>query len=162
MLCKDSPDPLYALQMQTLPTHRRPSGPQFCKGEQSVAFAPKTDAPFSDKQVRFVLAVCGVRDDPRLLARLAFGVTSPRLTQLGLSKHDAFGCCDSADFGKLLERFEAECAACGYKNKAVLAPPKSHPGAPGGAGASTPTAAKRPAGKASAGRAAPAPKKAKK
>ncbi|GAA5874026.1 hypothetical protein JCM3774_001587 [Rhodotorula dairenensis] len=146
----------------------------FCKGEQSVAFAPKLDAPFSDKQVRFVLAVCGVRDDPRMLARLAFGVTSPRITQLGLSKHDAFGCCDSADFGKLLSRFEAECEASGYKNKAVLAPPKTTPAAKaatpaGGADASkstttaaTAAAAKRPAGKASAGRASPAPKKAKK
>ncbi|GAA5949472.1 hypothetical protein JCM10213_005240 [Rhodosporidiobolus nylandii] len=119
----------------------------FCKTGKPLPFTPKYDAPFSDKQINFVLAVCGVRDDPRFLARLAFGVSSPRVTALGLSKHDIFGCCDTADFSKLLERFEAECAEHGYKNKAVLAPPK--PAAGGGA-------AKGAAGKGTKRTAAPA------
>lgn len=136
--------------------------PQFCLTGQTIAFDPKLDAPFTDKQVRFVLANCGVRDDPRMLARLAFGVTSPRITALGLSKHDIFGCCDTADFNQLLEHFEAECKENGYKNKAVLAPPK--PAKDGKAGeepaAANGKAAKRPATKASGS--ASAAKKAKK
>ncbi|GAA6007669.1 RecQ family ATP-dependent DNA helicase [Rhodotorula paludigena] len=97
----------------------------FCKSRQPVPFQPKFDGEFSDKQVRFVLGVCGVRDDPRFLARLAFGVSSPRITALGLSKHEIFGCCDTANFNKLLERFEQECAEQAYKNRPVLAPPKT-------------------------------------
>ncbi|GAA5992274.1 hypothetical protein JCM10908_000400 [Rhodotorula pacifica] len=118
----------------------------FCNTGQPIPFEPKFDAPFSDKQVRFVLAVCGVRDDPRMLARLAFGVTSPRITALGLSKHDVFGCCDTADFNKLLERFDADCKECGYKNKAVLAPPKDTSKGKGSAaaGAKPSTAATKP------------------
>ena len=138
--------------------------PQFCLTGQTIAFDPKLDASFTDKQVRFVLAVCGVRDDPRMLARLAFGVTSPRITALGLSKHDIFGCCDTADFNQLLERFEAECKENGYKNKAVLAPPKPAKGGTqtgeGPAAAANGKPVKRPATKAS-GRASAA-KKAKK
>ena len=131
------------------------SPPQFCLTGQTIAFDPKLDAPFTDKQVRFVLAVCGVRDDPRMLARLAFGVTSPRITALGLSKHDVFGCCDTADFNQLLERFEAECKENGYRNKAVLAPPKpAKSGTQAGEGpaaAANGKAAKRPATKAASG-----------
>ncbi|TNY20349.1 ATP-dependent DNA helicase [Rhodotorula diobovata] len=106
----------------------------FCKTRSKLAFEPKFDAPFSEKQIAFVMGVCGVRDDPRFLARLAFGVSSPRITALGLSKHDVFGCCDTADFTKLLARFEEECAKQGHKNRSVLAPPKQ--AATGGAGAS--------------------------
>ncbi|GAA5905430.1 hypothetical protein JCM8208_004276 [Rhodotorula glutinis] len=106
----------------------------FCTTKTKIPFEPKFDAPFSDKQIAFVMGVCGVRDDPRFLARLAFGVSSPRITALGLSKHDVFGCCDTADFTKLLERFEAECAAQGHKNRAVLAPPKTSTASAGGTG----------------------------
>lgn len=134
---------------------------QFCLSGQAIAFDPKFNAPFTDKQVRFVLANCGVRDDPRMLARLAFGVTSPRITALGLSKHDIFGCCDTADFNLLLERFEAECKENGYQNKAVLAPPKPAKGGKSEEGtAANGKAAKRPATKTSG--ATSAAKKAKK
>lgn len=115
---------------------------QFCKTRQAIPFQPKYDTEFSEKQVRFVLGVCGVRDDPRFLARLAFGVSSPRITQLGLSRHDIFGCCETADFNKLLERFEAECKEQGYRNRTVLAPPKqsarNNEGETDGKGASAP------------------------
>jgi len=60
--------------------------PQFCTTKAKIPFEPRFDAPFSDKQIAFVMGVCGVRDDPRFLARLAFGVSSPRITALGLSK----------------------------------------------------------------------------
>ncbi|GAA6056078.1 hypothetical protein JCM3770_001956 [Rhodotorula araucariae] len=112
----------------------------FCTTRSKIPFELKFDAPFSDKQIAFVMGVCGVRDDPRFLARLAFGVSSPRITTLGLSKHDVFGCCDTCDFTKLLERFEAECTAQGFKNRAVLAPPKGADGKPAPAKRAVPTA----------------------
>ncbi|GAA6042323.1 hypothetical protein JCM8097_003845 [Rhodosporidiobolus ruineniae] len=129
----------------------------YCKTGKPLSFEPKFDAPFSDKQIKFVLGVCGVRDDPRFLARLAFGVSSPRITTLGLSKHSIFGCCDTANFGSLLERFEAECAENGYKNKPVLAPPKPTAGKAGGESAAKKPAAGAGAKKPAAGGSAKTP-----
>ncbi|GAA5925627.1 hypothetical protein JCM1841_004791 [Sporobolomyces salmonicolor] len=96
----------------------------YCKTKKALSFKPSGNGELPDVQIRTVLDVCGVRDDARFLARLAFGVHSPRVTALGLSRHDVFGICKDADFIQLLERFEAECAAAGYTNKAALAPPK--------------------------------------
>ncbi|GAA6026049.1 hypothetical protein JCM10207_005230, partial [Rhodosporidiobolus poonsookiae] len=142
----------------------------FCTTGKPIPFEPKLDTPFTEKQISFVCAVCGVRDDPRFLARLAFGVSSPRITALGLSKHDIFGCASTADFNALVARFETECAEHGYKNKAVLAPPKASAGGAGagagmgGAGGAKGT--KRAAGSATgkgagAAKAGSAPKKVK-
>ncbi|KAK3315949.1 P-loop containing nucleoside triphosphate hydrolase protein [Apodospora peruviana] len=46
---------------------------------------PTTRASISD-----VLAATDVRDDPRFLARVAFGIKSPRVTQTKLDKHHCF------------------------------------------------------------------------
>lgn len=87
-----------------------------------------------------MLDICGVRDDARFLARLAFGISSPRITALGLSKHDVFKSCEGLVFHELVERFEQECAACEWTNKDVLAPPVAAAKAPynkrGGGGGS--------------------------
>ncbi|GAA5936353.1 hypothetical protein JCM3775_006476 [Rhodotorula graminis] len=131
----------------------------FCTTKAKIPFEPRYDAPFTDKQIAFVMGVCGVRDDPRFLARLAFGVSSPRITALGLSKHDVYGCCDTADFSKLLERFEAECASQGFKNRSVLAPPKQ---SATGAGSTGKAAAPAKRGAAAGGGAAGGAKKARK
>jgi hypothetical protein len=60
-------------------------------------------------------------DEPQLissfsmLARMAFGITSPRLTYQKLStSHSLFGCMDDVDFGSLVKAFDKECAAAGY------------------------------------------------
>ena len=45
-----------------------------------------------------ILAATNVRDDPRFLARIAFGITSPRVTANKLSKHPVFGSMDDCDF----------------------------------------------------------------
>ena len=39
-----------------------------------------------------------VRDDARLLARVAFGITSPRVTAMKLSKNPVFGSMATSDF----------------------------------------------------------------
>jgi hypothetical protein len=45
-----------------------------------------------------VLRACSARDDPRFLARIAFGITSPRVTAMKLSKSPVFGSLNTHDF----------------------------------------------------------------
>lgn len=45
-----------------------------------------------------VLEACPERDDPRFLARVAFGIASPRITSSKLSKHPAFGSMEDHNF----------------------------------------------------------------
>ncbi|KAF2160558.1 hypothetical protein M409DRAFT_70314 [Zasmidium cellare ATCC 36951] len=49
------------------------------------------------------------RDDPRYLARIAFGITSPRVTQARLSGHKIFGSMEDQDFMTLLNAFTKVC-----------------------------------------------------
>ena len=49
-------------------------------------------------KVRKILAATKVRDDARFLARVAFGISSPRVTVEKLGRHDVFGCMDDCDF----------------------------------------------------------------
>ncbi|KAK4701513.1 hypothetical protein P7C70_g4720, partial [Phenoliferia sp. Uapishka_3] len=100
---------------------------QFCKTGRAIHFNPNISLPPNEAAIKAVLSVCGVRDDSRFLARVAFGISSPRATLLGLSRNPIFGSCPNADFGQLIERFEKECKKAGYKNLATLAPPKAAP-----------------------------------
>ncbi|MFB3041830.1 MAG: ATP-dependent DNA helicase RecQ [Candidatus Poribacteria bacterium] len=47
-------------------------------------------------------------DDARVLARFACGITSPRLTRMGLSRHPLFGALAHVRFGDVLQRVQAE------------------------------------------------------
>lgn len=78
----------------------------------------------TDKQFKYILANCGVRDDARLLAKVAFGIRSPRITALGLPNAENFGILSECDFNTLVNRFEEECKTVGYKNKTQLGPGK--------------------------------------
>ena len=49
----------------------------------------KPPLPLNVEGIKKVLAVCP-HDDPRLLARVAFGIKSPRITQLKLDKSAVF------------------------------------------------------------------------
>ncbi|RKO93257.1 ATP-dependent DNA helicase recQ [Blyttiomyces helicus] len=69
------------------------------------------DSAVDAKRVAAVLAVIPARDDPRLLARFAFGISSPRITALRLGRHPAFGSMEDHGFPVLLERFQEECRA---------------------------------------------------
>ncbi|GAB0134981.1 mRNA splicing protein prp28 [Epichloe bromicola] len=48
--------------------------------------------------IKRILDVCDVRDDPRFLARIAFGIKSPRVMQLKLDKHEVFMSLADHDF----------------------------------------------------------------
>ena len=49
-------------------------------------------------KVKAILAATNVRDDPRFLARVAFGISSPRVTIQKLLRHPVFGSMDDCDF----------------------------------------------------------------
>ncbi|KAK0702376.1 P-loop containing nucleoside triphosphate hydrolase protein [Lasiosphaeris hirsuta] len=63
--------------------------------------------------IQGVLNSTGVRDDPRFLARVAYGIKSPRVTALKLDKHSAFRSLANHDFDHLVREFTAACAASG-------------------------------------------------
>lgn len=49
-------------------------------------------------KLKAILAATSVRDDARFLARVAFGIPSPRVTMEKLGKHAVFGSMDTCDF----------------------------------------------------------------
>jgi len=97
---------------------------QHCLSGKSLAFKASGASVATEKQLNYVLATCGVRDDPRLLAKVAFGVRSPRITSLGLANADCFGILSDCDFNELFRSFDEECKKHGYKNKAQLSSTK--------------------------------------
>jgi hypothetical protein len=50
-----------------------------------------------------------------VLVKLAFGISTPRLTQLGLGRDSTFGSMSGCSYDELKTRFEAECAKVDYK-----------------------------------------------
>ncbi|KAI0026213.1 P-loop containing nucleoside triphosphate hydrolase protein [Xylariomycetidae sp. FL0641] len=74
-----------------------------------VHLPPKSKPPVDISGIRKILEACDVRDDPRFLARVAFGIKSPRVTQLKLDKKQVFGSLDNHDFSSLLQEFTRAC-----------------------------------------------------
>lgn len=60
-------------------------------------------------KIKAVLAATSVRDDARFLARVAFGISSPRVGIERLGKHKVFGSMSGCDFEELVKRFRMEC-----------------------------------------------------
>lgn len=75
---------------------------QFCETGIKVEMG-KTEksvrVPIDEARFRAVLKACASRDDPRLLARIAFGISSPRvLTEKCGAKNPVFGSMVNCDF----------------------------------------------------------------
>lgn len=95
----------------------------FCTTGESVEFKSDINSTINPAQVKAILAACPERDDPRLLARMAFGITSPRLTAGRWStSHPLFGSMGSVDFAALVVAFEKECKKAGYTKVETAAP----------------------------------------
>lgn len=56
-----------------------------------------------------ILEAVPERDDPRYLARIAFGISSPRVTQAKLSSSKIFGSMEDHDFMALVDAFTKVC-----------------------------------------------------
>ncbi|KAL7416693.1 ATP-dependent DNA helicase [Mrakia frigida] len=87
----------------------------WCKTGRAGAFprplATHEGAPISQNKINAILSVVSSRDDPRFLARFAFGIATPRLKEEGLNaKHELFGSMDDCPFDLLLEIFSKACA----------------------------------------------------
>lgn len=70
----------------------------FCETGKAVAPPPKQQRPLDRGLVRQVLADCPVRDDPRFLARVAFGIMSPRVRELKMNQTSAWESMVDQDF----------------------------------------------------------------
>jgi hypothetical protein len=96
-----------------------------CKagGAPAVTFeyAPQ---PLSEAQVTDVLGATPHRDDARFLARVAFGITSPRITREKLHYGAAFGAMSRCRWDDVLARFEREVAdhAAANPDGAIVTP----------------------------------------
>lgn len=74
----------------------------YCVTKKAVEHLPgdtKSEASTIDEnKIQAILAATSIRDDARFLARVAYGITSPRITAEKLSKHHVFGCMAKCDF----------------------------------------------------------------
>ncbi len=75
-------------------------------------YAPLEPAAIDEALWGQMLDVWHAQDEPindaRALARFAYGITSPRLTRSGLSRHPLFGCLAHIRFGDVLRRAESQ------------------------------------------------------
>ncbi|OTB09415.1 hypothetical protein M426DRAFT_6687 [Hypoxylon sp. CI-4A] len=80
-----------------------------CLTGTRVKMSPRPTPPVNFEGILQVLAACDVRDDPRFLARVAFGIKSPRVLQLKLQTKKVFGSLADHDFKSLLKEFTRAC-----------------------------------------------------
>ncbi|KAF8078699.1 ATP-dependent DNA helicase [Lyophyllum atratum] len=98
----------------------------FCMTGESTVFAGRVPTPIDPAHIQAILRVCPERDDPRLLARMAFGITSPRLTVNKWStSHPLFGSMVSMDFKALVAAFEVQCKEANYERTEPLPTPNA-------------------------------------
>ncbi|KAF4978004.1 hypothetical protein FZEAL_5549 [Fusarium zealandicum] len=86
----------------------------FCIDHKPVELPPSPPKVVDKAKIERVLAATDVRDDARFLARVAFGIKSPRVTKLRLDKTPAFMSMADGDFEMILKEFKK---ACGEKDK---------------------------------------------
>ncbi|CAE6432650.1 unnamed protein product [Rhizoctonia solani] len=85
-----------------------------CLTGQGVAFNPNYTAAVDPAALRNILGICLDRDNPRMVARFAIGITSPRLTASKLSSSAFFGSMAGVNWEQLFMLIDAECATAGY------------------------------------------------
>ncbi|KAL8872558.1 MAG: hypothetical protein Q9198_007189 [Flavoplaca austrocitrina] len=74
----------------------------YCLTKEPVEYLPvgkqQQKGRINDSKIKAILSATKVRDDARFLARIAFGVSSPRVTAEKLGKHPVFGSMADCDF----------------------------------------------------------------
>ncbi|KAK7991247.1 ATP-dependent DNA helicase Q-like 3 [Apiospora saccharicola] len=81
----------------------------FCTTKKPLELPPKPPVNVDIEGIKAVLKACDVRDDPRFLARVAFGIKSPRVTKLKLQNTKVFGSLEDHDFSSLIKEFTKAC-----------------------------------------------------
>lgn len=82
----------------------------YCETHKQVVLPNEPPQPPDPAKVKNLLRKVMVRDDPRFLAKIAFGIKSPRITALKIAQLDVFESMNVCDFKELLQVFEAACA----------------------------------------------------
>lgn len=70
----------------------------YCLTGKPVELPGKPEKPVNIAGIKKILDACEVRDDPRLLARVAFGIRSPRVSKLKYDKLGVFASLEDHDF----------------------------------------------------------------
>ncbi|ESZ94382.1 hypothetical protein SBOR_5246 [Sclerotinia borealis F-4128] len=82
---------------------------QWCLTHEPVEIQLPPPVPFNHLAFNNILNLIKDRDDPRFLARVAFGISTPRVSALRLGKNPILGSMDDHEFMVLLRAFEKEC-----------------------------------------------------
>lgn len=82
----------------------------WCETHQPVEMKKPPTVPWNSKAFLAVLNRVPERDDPRYLARVAFGISSPRVTQAKLAKDPVFGSMEDHQFTVGPIAFSLRCA----------------------------------------------------
>ncbi|GIZ48762.1 hypothetical protein CKM354_001181200 [Cercospora kikuchii] len=94
----------------TLPDNAQECGScTWCQTHDAVKSVAPPKRTWDAKAFSEVLAATTDRDDARYLARIAFGIKSPRVTAAKLGNHSVFGSMEDHDFMALLKEFEKVC-----------------------------------------------------
>jgi superfamily II DNA/RNA helicase len=81
----------------------------WCETHVQVVLPDEPPQPPDPVKVKRVLDTVPIRDDPRFLAKLAFGIKSPRMTVLKVFSSGVFESMDVCDFPELLRVFTEAC-----------------------------------------------------
>ncbi|RSL59037.1 hypothetical protein CEP54_007507 [Fusarium duplospermum] len=81
----------------------------FCLSGKAVELPPSPPKTLNRAAIREVLNATDVRDDARFLARVAFGIKSPRVTKLKLDRNHVFSSMADSNFEMILKEFEKAC-----------------------------------------------------
>ena len=82
----------------------------YCETHEQVVLPNEPPQPPDPAKVQNLLDKVTVRDDPRFLAKVAFGIKSPRITALKIAQLGVFESMNVCDFNELLQVFTAACA----------------------------------------------------
>lgn len=96
----------------------------YCLTKTATSFTRLTIQQLDHARIQRVLEACKDRDDPRLLTRLAFGITSPRLTTAKLTRNPVFGSMVDCDWVAMLKEFTKICDAEGNQPAQPSSPAK--------------------------------------
>ncbi|KAH7382385.1 P-loop containing nucleoside triphosphate hydrolase protein [Phaeosphaeria sp. MPI-PUGE-AT-0046c] len=87
----------------------------WCEEHRQVILPNEPPQPPDPAKIHQVLEKISVRDDPRFLAKVAFGIKSPRATALKVYTSGVFESMDVCDFTELLDIFSTACDAAEAK-----------------------------------------------
>jgi superfamily II DNA helicase RecQ len=87
----------------------------WCETHEQVVLPDEPPQSPDPKKIQKLLDEVPVRDDPRFLAKIAFGIKSPRITAMKVAQKGVFESMNVCDFLELLKVFTNACEKEGYK-----------------------------------------------